>query len=422
MKQLVSSILVLLAFASTSCNKEIGILEQDETIPLEDLIPRKDIELTRSQAEYVKSGGNEFALNLFKEISKDESLVISPLSVTFALGMVDNGALANTKCEIERVLGYDEESVDGLNNYCKTMISSAKEIDPTTKIEFANAAIVNKTRAILRERFKNAIESNYLADVCYKDFANEDVKGYINDWCENKTHGMIPGLLTNPPSPREVAHFLNAVYFKGIWSSQFKKGDSRKEDFRDPYGKKHKVNMMRQEAHFNYAEVPGVCTAICLPFGNQAFRMLFILPADGNLYELKKTLSLEVWNDISTRLHDEKVDVRIPSFETTSELPLKDYLHNLGIYDAFNPTASQFGLMCETDAWIDQILHKVKIIVDEQGSEAAAITDVKMATTVMGPDGIPVIKFHADRPFLYVVTEVSTSSIIFLGQYTGIDI
>lgn len=421
MKNIASIILVLLAFATISCNKDNVIAEQDDTIPMEELIPRKDIELSRAQAKYIQSSGNEFALNLFKEVAKDENLIISPLSVTFALAMVDNGALNNTKKEIEKVLGYEEESVDGLNSFCKTMMNSSKVIDPTTRIEFANACIVNSKRAVLLDRFKSAIENYYSAEVCYKVFSEEDVKGYINNWCDRKTHGMIPELLTDQPSSRELALFLNAIYFKGIWSSQFKKAESRKDDFRDMYGKKHKVNLMHQEAHFNYAEVPGICTAVSLPFGNQAFHMLLILPTNGNIYDLKKTLDINVWNDVSKRLHDEKVDVIIPSLEMTSEIPLKASLKHLGILDAFNPVASQFGMMCETDAWIDQILHKVKIIVNEQGSEAAAITDVKMAATIMGPNGTPIIDFHANRPFLYAITEISTGSILFLGQYTGID-
>ena len=163
MKKIIT--IAIVALIALSCDKG-EYPGPDNTIPVDDLVPRKDIQLTRSQAEYVKTGGNEFALNLFKEVAGDENMVISPLSVTFALGMADNGASGNTKAEIEKVLGYEEESVEGLNSFCKTMMESAQEIDPSTKIEFANAAVVNSLNGKLKEEYKNLIETNYSAEIC----------------------------------------------------------------------------------------------------------------------------------------------------------------------------------------------------------------------------------------------------------------
>ena len=408
---------------AVSCNRGIETPGPDDTIPVEDLVPRKDIELTRSQAEYVKTGGNEFALNLFKEVAGDETMVISPLSVTFALGMVDNGALGNTKAEIEKVLGYEEESVEGLNSFCKTMMEGAKEIDPSSKIEFANAAVVNSNRGHLLGGFKESVETNYQAGVANMSFGKDKVMDWINNWCEQKTNGMIPEILDEEPGNVEFAHFLNAVYFKGIWSSQFKKADSKEENFLSLKGNR-KVNMMHQKSHFNFTRISEVCTVVSLPFGNQAYNMLFILPATGSVKsfnELKESLNPEFWNRINSTLHDEEVDVKIPSFETEFGVELKANLKQLGVHEAFDPFAAQFGLMSEEakdgGIWIDKVLHKAKITVDEQGSEAAAITDVEMGMYTLGPGGI--VEFHADHPFIYAITEVSTGAIFFIGQFTG---
>lgn len=422
MKKIIT--IAIVALIALSCDKG-EYPGPDNTIPVDDLVPRKDIQLTRSQAEYVKTGGNEFALNLFKEVAGDENMVISPLSVTFALGMADNGASGNTKAEIEKVLGYEEESVEGLNSFCKTMMESAQEIDPSTKIEFANAAVVNSLNGKLKEEYKNLIETNYSAEICNMEFGKDPVKDFINSWCEQKTHGMIPELLPEEPLPFNLVHLLNAVYFKGIWTSQFKKEDSRKEDFKDIEGKKHKVNMMHQEDRFDLGFIPNICTALKLPFGNQAYHMVFILPynADG-FNDLKKNLDLNLWNDLSSKFGGMKVDVKIPSFETTfGAIDLNKSLQNLGMIDAFNPNTADFSPMCDTPGlYINAVLHKAKIKVDEQGSEAAAVTDVIIGWLGAGPNGpseLPVAKFYADRPFIYAITEVSTGAILFMGQYTG---
>lgn len=427
MKKLSVITFIVLAFVTLSCNKDNRVAEPDDTIPVENLIPRKDIELTRSQAEYVKTGGNEFALNLFKEVAGDENMVISPLSVMFALGMADNGASGNTKAEIEKVLGYGEESVEGLNSFCKTMMESAQEIDPSTTIEFANAAVINSSIGKLKEEYKSTIETNYSAEVCNMEFGKDPVKDLINSWCEQKTHGMIPELLKEEPTPLDFAHLLNAVYFKGIWSSQFKKENSRKEDFHGIDRKKHKVNMMHQEAVFDLGFLPNTCTALKLPYGNQAFNMVFILPDDEStegFNKLKESLDLNLWNNLSDTFGGIKVDVKIPSFETTFGSGLKENLKQLGIVNAFNPQKAQFGLMADVSGilYIDKVLHKAKITVNEQGSEAAAVTDVIIGW--IGSSGKPAQEFktvfHADRPFIYAITEVSTGAILFIGQYTGI--
>ena len=216
-------ILAFLSFSLVSC-------EIDDPVSPEDLIPRKDIVLTKSQSEFVRSN-NGFALDLFKRVSQKEngkSLLISPLSVTIDFGMVNNGAVGQTQKEIYETLGYGDGSVEGLNDFCHTMMEQSAAVDPSTTLEIANAAVVNKLYPGLKDSFTNTVKSVYDAEVIYKDFGKEDVKKLINDWCDRKTHGMIPELLMDPVPASSYAHFLNAVYFKGIWASKFKKEDTKK--------------------------------------------------------------------------------------------------------------------------------------------------------------------------------------------------
>lgn len=418
---LISVVAAAICISLHSCGKKEPVVETDETVPVENLIPRKDITLTRTEADYVKAN-NSFALELFKKASSSEggkSMLLSPLSVTFALGMVNNGAVGQTKYEIDKTLGFGEDT-GSMNEFCSKMLSESAKVDPSTTIEIANASVVNSMYSKLKDRFTEAVEDNYEANVCYKDFSKDDVKGLINNWCSEKTHGMIPELLKDQVTILEYAHFLNATYFKGIWSSQFKKSDSKKEKFYLEDGSKRETNMMHQKARFNYGYLPNIGPALCLPYGNQAFRMVIILPDEGKkLEDVKQALDLNHWETMISNMYGVEVDVKLPSFESEYNTDLVDVLREMGIEKAFSGKDADFSEMTESPVYISKVIHKAKIKVDEQGSEAAAVTDVVMGYTSPGPGSTVQFQFHADRPFIYAITEVSTGAIFFIGQYTG---
>ena len=204
-RHILLTIMALVTF--TFCDK---VNTDDDTVPADELIPRKDITLTRAETEYVQAN-NTFALELFKNASateKGKSMLLSPLSVTFAFGMVNNGAVGTTKEEINKTLGFGQDT-GSMNEFCSKMLKESAKVDPSTIIEIANAAVVNSGGgAKLKDSFSKAVETYYDALVYYKDFSKEDVKGFINKWCGEKTHGMIPELLKEPVKPNEFAHFL----------------------------------------------------------------------------------------------------------------------------------------------------------------------------------------------------------------------
>lgn len=397
----------------------------NETFPEDQFIERKDFVLTRSDLVFIQEN-NGFAFELFKRVSEKEkgkSTLISPFSVTMDFGMVNNGAAGETQDEINRVLGYSEESVEGLNTYCQSMLVQSAEVDPTTTLTFANAAVVNSIFPPLKDSFIKTAQSFYRAEVFYKDFGKDDVKGFINQWCSEKTNGMIPDFLEVPPGSGEYAHFLNAVYFKGLWSHQFDKRDSKREFFLREDGKRTHVNMMRQRGSFNIGSISNTCSTLCLPYGNQAYRMIILLPQEQKTIEdVKRVLTSETWSKMVQDMRGFDVDVKLPAFETTTDLlHLKDALREMGIQKAFNPMEADFSALTNDSYpfFIGDVLHKAKIKVDETGSEAAAITDISIVTTGINPVKPQIFEFHCDRPFLYVITEVSSGAIFFIGQYTG---
>ena len=384
-----------------------------------ELFPRIDISLTRAQAKYAKNGGNAFAFSLFKEVSKEAfgDMVISPLGILFDLGMVANGAAGNTKAEIEGALGYEEDSLGVLNSFCKTMMENATVIDSSTTIGITNSVVRNSLQPALLEDFKMEMESDYFADFFSMVFGVDDVVSFVNDWCKEKTHGLITEILADQPDKNDYVYFLNALYFKGIWSSPFKKRNTRREEFTTLSGTKKTVDMMSKVGHLNYGSTD-LGSAVSLPFGNQAFQMIFILPEKGkSLDDLRGALDLDSWGKLLGAMYDTNVDVKIPSFETPFSVDLQESLQRLGVKDAFNPLYADFTKMTDHPVIIGKVLHKAYIKVDEQGSKAAAATAILMATTSPGPE--QTVKFHADRPFIYAITEKSTGAIFFLGQYTG---
>ena len=409
--------LAFVTLTMASCEKSN---DDDGTVDPGKLIERKDIVLTRAQMEMVRAN-NTFALDLFARTAGNaagESFLISPLSVTYALGMVDNGAKGKTQEEINSVLGYKESTVEGLNSFCKTLLAEGAKVDPSTTIEIANTAVVNKNIPLL-PAFTEAVESNYEAVVAYKDFAKDDVVGFINSWCKEKTHGMIPSILDDPLDPGTFAHFLNAVYFKGIWSHQFKKSDTSKEKFTREDGSTLKVDMMHQKETFFVGGGKGYQSVI-LPYGNQAYRMTILLPNEGvSASDVIKGLTVDSLDPKKAGFDAAEVDLKLPAFESEFKTEFSGTLKEMGMPTAFSPMAD-FSGMTTVPAMISQVLHKAKIKVDESGSEAAAVTDVTMKETSAGPDFEPkVVVFHADHPFIYLISEVSTGAIFFIGQYTG---
>lgn len=411
------SYIFILVLVIASCNK---ISFEDEAIPVDSLIPRRDIVLTKSQSAIIQKN-NSFAIELFKQISSDEtdkSMVISPLSISYALGMLVNGASGDTRAEIDSVLGYGEESLEELNSFYRTMIDSSSEIDPSTDYEIGNMLLVNNRYIPLKEEYASKMKTIFDANICYKDFLQEDIKGIINTWCSDKTKGKIPVMISDPIDPDQYLHILNATYFKGIWSSRFKRGDSKKDLFSCENGSLVTVNMMHQKGEFNYWE-NSICNALVLPYGNQAFNMFILLPNQGTaLKDLRGALCSEFWGRLVQGKGGREVDVKIPSFEAGFSADIADYLSNMGIKKAFSERAD-LSLISNLSVYVSKALHKTRIVVNEEGSEAAAVTDLYICNIGIGDYQPVTIDFHADHPFIYAITEVSTGAILFIGQFTG---
>lgn len=378
--------------------------------------PYKKLSLTTRSSDFA-SKGNAFAFNYIDRVNDavEGDFFISPLSMQFLLGMVLNGAREQTADEICSVLGYGKGEIDAVNDYCLSMLKQLPDLDKRTKLTIANAIFVNKNYSLLNS-YKTDVGKFYEAEVENLDFSkNSSSTKAINKWCSDHTKGLVPEIIDSV-DPRILAYLLNAMYFKSQWKEKFPKENTSKETFTDERGVKTTVQMMKNEKSFAYQD-NDVIRAVCLPYGNGAYSMMVILPAEGKtLSDVTNYLDMETWEDFQRRMVMCVVDLKLPKFETKFEISLNDILSSMGMPSAFDPMKADFKAMSDAAMCLSVVKQKAAIKVDEEGTEAAVVSMTGMAMAAFPGDHIV---FHADRPFLYLITESSTGAILFAGKFSG---
>lgn len=387
---------------SVSCN--------DFYFTASDFDAPKEIELADGEQQLIESN-NDFAFNLFRKARGEKSKIISPLSITFALGMLNNAADGQTLKEINETLGFGEAGADGINAFCQKMLRESNDLDAKTKALIANTIFVNEGMGYrLQQGFVDKANTYYNAEPQSRDFNDGETMDVINQWANDHTMGMIPKVLDEDSfDPNVVSYLLNALYFKGMWSDPFDKDLTQNESF----GGGEEVPMMhKMGTDFQYTE-NDLYQAIRLPYGNGAYRMDIFLPReDKTVGEVLETLNGSNWQFKGSW---EEVDLKLPRFETETFQPLVDTMKDLGMPSAFT-LAAEFPWFCNTPVYISNMFQSAKIKLDEEGTEAAAVTVIAVGESAM-PEELK--RFHANRPFLYIISEQSTGAIFFIGQYSG---
>ena len=374
------------------------------------------IKLTTAQQAQVENS-NEFAWKFFKEVSKGEQqdVFVSPLSVTYALGMLSNGAVGDTQKEILEGLEFRSGKVDDINSLCHQLMIESPKLDKSTQLSMANAVVVNK-KIQLQPTFQNVVKKQYDALVASKDFSSPATLSFINQWASDNTQGMVPKILERI-NPDGVSYLLNALYFKGIWYRQFDKKRTQQESFTQADGKKLSVKMMHQKERFLAAENDNYQTVV-LPYGNGSYEMVVLLPREGkDLLSLLQTMDAKKWKDNLKNTYSSEVDLKLPRFTSAYTRELNDVLKLLGMNTMFERGKADLTKMSKAKAFVSMVLQKAKIEVDEEGSKAAAVTVVETLDAAAPPS--KPIMFHANRPFMYAIVEHSTGTIFFMGTYQG---
>ena len=384
------------------------VFSKDFFFSASDFNAPKEIELAEGEQELINSN-NDFAFNLFRKARGEKSKILSPLSITFALGMLNNGADGETLKEINQTLGFGDAGADAINVFCQKMLKESNTLDEKTKALIANTIFVNEGCGYrLQEGFIDKANTFYDAQPQNRNFADGETMDVINQWASDHTMGMIPEVLKEESfNPNAVSYLLNALYFKGIWSSPFKKEETQDESF----GGGDEVPMMHQFKEGLLYTENDLYQAVRLPYGNGAYRMDVFLPReDKTVGEVLETLSGSNWQP---EYENTDVDLKLPRFETDTNQDLVGVMAGLGMPKAFSINA-EFPHFCNGDPYISQMFQVAKIKLDEEGTEAAAVTVIEMTESI--PQRAD---FHANRPFLYIISEQSTGVIFFIGQYTG---
>ena len=364
---------------------------------------------------------NLFALNLMRETSKTTSgnMVISPLSLAYMLGMINDGAGGITRQEITNALCFDGYDTKTINDYFGNLMTNAPLADGQVDLSFANMLLSNtKTGVSFSGQFEADMKGFYQAAVESMDFSQTDeLLGHVNEWCSETTKGMIPEILKQGDvMPTDIAILLNSIYFKAQWLHGFEKGYTTMQDFTSADGKKTKVPMMAQICPFEYY-ADEVLQAVRLPYREGKFSMTLLLPTDEGmpLDELLNTLTAERWKQLTTHMQNKSVRLQMPRFEASTMQDMTDPLKAMGVKAAFSSSTADFSDMLKdfsTPVFISLMKQKAKIEVDENGTMASAVT---VSTVTTGKNNIG---FVANRPFLFAITEADTNIIFFIGKVT----
>jgi len=373
-------------------------------------------ELTAAEGRLV-TADNRFAFKVFRQIAEsvpaDSSLFVSPLSVAMALGMTYNGAAGATAQEMATALELDGFTLDELDTSYRSLIDLLRGLDGQVAFEIANS-IWYREGWTFEQPFLDANRTYFDATVQSLDFASPTAARTINAWVSDRTRGRITSIVDDPLPSDDIMYLLNAIYFKGSWTQQFAKDRTQPAPFRLRDGSSATVQMMSTDkpAAVRVSYRDGV-TVLDLPYGGRAFSMTIVLPrSPAAIDSLAASLTEEQWSAWVTGLDSASLDVSLPKFGFAYDAGLKGVLSALGMPHAFcGPWPTDFTRMrAAGDACISRVKHKAFVDVNEEGTEAAAVTSVGVGVTSVGQ------RVTVDRPFLFAIRENLSGTILFLGR------
>ncbi len=409
---LAAALLTACVFAGSACER-IGKQKDDGDNTL------KPLTLTTRSSEFIEKG-NAFAMDFLERINAEAEgdYVISPLSMQFLLGLLLDGAQGETAAEIAGVLGYGAGETEAVDEHNLLLLEQLPGLDKKTTLNIASAIFVDDGWPLL-ESYKSRVGKYYQATVDNLDFSNGAYSlKIINGWCSDHTNKLIPKVL-DKVEPEMLAYLLNALYFKSQWTDKFQASQTKDRPFTDEAGRTGSVPMMQQTHEFAYAENERY-QAVRLPYGNGAFSMTVLLPKAGvKLSTVVKDVKNAGWDAVRKQLWSREVDLWLPKFETKYKINLNDILSEMGMPRAFDDVLADFKAMSAYALCLSFVQQDAIIKVDEEGSEAAAISSAgMMKATSVGPS-YPVV-FHADHPFIYLISENRSGAILFAGRYGGV--
>lgn len=359
----------------------------------------------------VVEANTDFGFNLFHEIRKsdqDENIFISPFSVSVALAMTLNGASGETETAMVDTLQLQDIASEAINPNYALLQQTLETSDPKVTLTIANS-LWSEQSFRFKPEFLSRNSQFFDAEISSLDFADPNSVNTINQWVNDRTSGKITEILEEISSD-EVLFLINAIYFKGSWQTEFDASKTRDGDFHLSDGTSKQVTMMVREDNypFYYGED---FQAISLPYGDGKISMYIFLPfPNSDLNTLLGSLNTENWEDWISQFHEQKIWVQLPKFKLEYRVDLSDMLKALGMEIAFVKYQADFSRMSsDEELYISRVDHKAVVEVNEEGTEAAAVTNVGIAVTSLPP------QFIANRPFFFAIRDNETKTVLFMG-------
>jgi serine protease inhibitor len=362
------------------------------------------------QAVDLATADNTFGLKLFKQLHKDgENTFISPLSISIAMQMARQGAGGDTRTEMDTAMGLGSLDVPKAN---KDLIAELGKRDGV-KLSIANSLWADPNRVTMNEEYVKEVAENFDSLARTADFSDPKTVDLINEWISGKTNNLITKMLDKIP-PEAIAYLINAIYFKGDWTAKFETKNTKDANFHHADGTTETVKMMSRKAEIVYGDDDAAQFAK-LPYGeDEQAAMWVVLPKTGtSLDKLVTELDATKLKDWRDNAYESEGTLKLPRFKLRYKALLNDSLKELGIRKAF--AGADFTRMGDSPLGpieINRVLHEAVVIVNEEGTEAAAATIVEMKAEKAAPQPFSMI---CDRPFLFVITDEPTGAILFIG-------
>ena len=359
------------------------------------------------------AANNEFSFSLFRQLGSAESdsnVFVSPLSASMALGMAMTGASGTTFDEMRATLGFGTTSESEIDQGYKSLITLLRGLDPGVDFRIANS-IWTREGFPVTPAFLDAGRTWFDAQAASLDFASPNAVKSINDWVSTATAGKIPTILDQIKSD-EVMFLINAIYFKGSWRARFDPALTIDAPFHGIAGDQP-MKLMHREGTIRYMQTPAF-SAVDLPYGNSAYSMSVLLPNVGqSVDEVLASLRTDTWSAWTTQFQDAELDLHLPRLALTWERMLIPDLQALGMRAAFQAGGADFSRISPLGdrLFISTVKQKTYVNVNEEGTEAAAVTNVGISLT-----SAPLrTQFRVDRPYVFVIRERLSGTILFLG-------
>ncbi len=389
-----------------------------EPVPTrQDAVTSLPRQLTAAE-QNVLGAANAYSFGLWGTINRaqhDSNVFVSPLSASFALGMTMNGAAGPTYDEMRSALQFGTAPLSSIDSGYKSLIALLTGLDQSTKMQIANSIFYRKDFPF-SQSFLGDAATWFDAEVKAQDF--NDVPGTlsaVNGWANTKTNGRIPTVLDHV-DPQDVMYLLNAIYFKGAWRDKFDPAATRDAPFHPSTGSDQSAKLMFRQGTMSYAET-NTYQAVDLAYGDSAFTMTVLLPKAGSdVEQVAASLTPDSWQTLTSSFRAREVALSFPKITFSWKRRLKGDMQALGMLSAFVPDGADFTRMSPEGKrlYISLLQQNTFVAIDEEGTEAAAVTIVGIRAT--SAEIVPEMK--VDRPYVFVIRERLSGTILFMGKIT----